>query len=95
MAAIYVVMSVFIGMAAATSLSPAQRSQRASIAALSRWSREDTREGTKPARSAFLARFEPDVPSLSDAERRRRAEAGLRAYMQTLAFRSSRARARR
>jgi hypothetical protein len=70
----------------------------ARIAALERWSREDPREGTKPARRGFLRRFEiaadPDGV-LPPAERQRRAEAALRAHMLRLAAKSAKARAKR
>jgi hypothetical protein len=50
---------------------------------------------TKPARAAFLARFEREVDSeskLSPAERARRAEAARKAYFIRLALRSSQVR---
>ena len=74
------------------------RSQAARIAALTRWSREDPRSGTKPARRGFMARFEEQVDPdrrLPEAERARRAERALRAHMQKLALRSAKARRRR
>jgi len=77
------------------SLSPEQLRLRAQIAANSRWSREDPREGTKPARAAFERRFELEVDpdgTLPEVERKRRAAAALRAHMQRLALASSRAR---
>jgi hypothetical protein len=80
------------------SLSPEQRVLRAQIAANSRWSKEDPREGTKPARAAFERRFELEVDpdgTLPEVERRRRAGAAMRAHMQRLALASSRARARK
>ncbi len=43
----------------------------------------DPRVATKPARDAFMARFERQVDpdgTLPDAERRRRAEAAMKAY---------------
>lgn len=77
-------------------LSPEQRSQRARIAALSRWSREDPVAGTAKARNGFLKRFLDDIPTdLPETERMRRAVAARRAYMAKLALRSSKARARR
>ena len=57
----------------------------------------DSREITKPARDAFLARFEVVVDpdrSLSKPERDRRAEQAKKAYFTDLARRSSKARAR-
>jgi hypothetical protein len=76
-------------------LSPQQRSLRAQIAANSRWSKEDPKEGTKPARAAFEHRFELEVDpdgTLPKVERKRRAAAAMRAHMQRLALASSRAR---
>jgi len=80
------------------SLSPEQRSLRASIAANTRWSREDPRVGTARARAAWYRRFidqvDPDR-TLPPAERDRRVQAAVRAEMQRLALRSSKARAAR
>ena len=79
------------------SLSPSQRSLRASIAANERWSREDPQEGTKPARAAFKRRFLDEVDPhriLPELERERRAQAAMRAHMQRLALASSRARSK-
>jgi hypothetical protein len=76
-------------------LSPQQRTLRAQIAANTRWSREDPKEGTRPARAAYERRFELEVDpygTLPEAERKRRAAAAMRAHMQRLALASSRAR---
>ena len=57
----------------------------------------DSREVTKPARDAFLARFERAVDpemALSPKERARRAEQARKSYFTDLARRSSKARAR-
>jgi hypothetical protein len=82
----------------ALSLSPAQRSLRASIAANTRWSREDPRVGTARARAAWYRRFldqvDPDR-TLPPPERERRAQAAVRAEMQRLALLSSKARGAR
>jgi hypothetical protein len=79
-----------------SSLSPEQRRLRAQIAANTRWSREDPRAGTARARAAwyrkFLDQVDPDR-SLAPAERDRRVQAAVRAEMQRLALRSSKARA--
>ena len=80
------------------SLSPELRSQRARIAALSRWSQNDPREGTQAARAAFAERFINEVDPdrvLPEPERARRAAAARRAYMARLAFASAKARAAR
>ena len=79
----------------ALSLSPEQRRLRAQIAANTRWSKEDPKEGIKPARAAYERRFESEVDpdgALPEGERRRRAAAAMRAHMQRLALASSRAR---
>jgi hypothetical protein len=76
-------------------LTPEQRSLRAQIAANTRWSRQDPKDGTKPARSAFEPRFELEVDpdgTLPEDERNRRARSAMRAHMQRLALASSRAR---
>ena len=78
-------------------LTPEQRSMRARLAAYSLHAQRDPRETTRPARDAFLARFERQVDpdgTLSLAERQRRAEAARRAHMTALALRSSIARGR-
>jgi hypothetical protein len=79
-------------------LTPAQRSLQARIAAYRLHATHDPRETTKPARDAFMARFEREVDPdgrLPEAERRRRAEAAKKAYFSGLALKSSMARARR
>jgi hypothetical protein len=76
-------------------VTPQERAQRARIAALTRWSREDAREGTGPARRGFRARFERQVDpegKLPPQERSRRAEAAMRAHMARMALRSAQAR---
>ena len=66
------------------------------IAAEVSWSRTSDRSGrTRPARDAFLARFERQVDpdgELPEQERRQRAEHAKRAYMLGLAKRSATAR---
>lgn len=78
------------------SLSPEQRSLRASLAAHELHARHDSRELTANARAAFLKRFVDQVdqesPGLPEGERIRRAEHLLRAHMRRLALRSSRSR---
>lgn len=72
-----------------SSLTPEQRSQRARLAATSRWAAQDGRAGTEAARAKFLARFEQEVDpagELPEAERTRRAEAARRAHFQRLAW---------
>jgi hypothetical protein len=81
------------------SLSPEQRSLRASIGAHALHARYDSREITANARAArfkkYLDRVDEETPSLSEAERLRRAEHLMRADMKRLALRSSRVRAAR
>jgi len=55
-------------------------------------SRHDPREYTSAARNAFLRRFWPDDPNLSDEEAHLRAKAALRAHMLTMALRSAKVR---
>ncbi|MFA1538015.1 hypothetical protein [Actinomadura monticuli] len=66
------------------------------IAVLVSWSRTgDRKKRTRPARDAFLARFEREVDPegvLPAEERRERAELAKRAYMLRLAKRSAQAR---
>jgi hypothetical protein len=79
------------------SLSPAQRSLRARVAAFTLHSQTDGQEHTAPAREAFLARFEREVDPdgvLPEVERKRRAECARKAYFAKLALKSSRARAK-
>lgn len=83
---------------AATKLTPAQRSQSARLAALSRWANEDPVAGTAKARRAAAARFEHQVDpdgELPPAERARRAAAAQRAHMVRMNLASSRSRGRR
>lgn len=77
------------------SLTPAQRSLRARMAAHAMHARHDGREVTANARAAFLAGFEERVDPdgvLSPDERRRRAEQERKAHFTRLALASSRAR---
>jgi len=68
------------------------RSQRARLAALTRWSQSDAVAGTLSARRAFDQRFldtvDPDGV-LSPDERHRRAERAKRAYFVGLAMKSA------
>lgn len=79
-------------------LTPELRSQRARVAAYSRWARYDAREGTQAARDAFHQRFIEQVDptgELPPAERERRATAAMKAYMASLSFKSAKARSKR
>ena len=75
------------------SLTPAERTQRAGIAAHSKWAvTSDPTAATAPARRAFDERFLAEVDPhgvLSLAERARRAESAKRAYFSRLALRSA------
>jgi hypothetical protein len=81
------------------SLSPEQRSLRASIAANTLHATYDSRELTANARAAFRKRFliqvDEATPGLPEVERLRRAEHLFRAHMQRLAVRSAKVRAAR
>jgi len=81
------------------SLSPEQRSLRASIAAHSLHAKRNSHEITANARAGFFAKFLREVdaatPGLPEGERLRRAEHLMRAHMARLALRSSKARAKK
>lgn len=74
-------------------LTPGQRSARARIGAHASWAKtSDPAARTRPARDAFLARFEREVDPegvLPDDERERRAVSARRAYMARLALKSA------
>lgn len=79
-------------------LNAEQRRLRAQIAANTRWANTDRTEATRPAREAFLKRFEDEVDpdrSLPEHEREDRARSAHRAHMQRLALQSSKSRAQR
>jgi hypothetical protein len=82
--------------AASTNLTPEQRSQRARMAALARWSREDPKQTAQRASSGLRARIERETaekfPGLDPAELARRADAAFRLHMTRLSFKSSRVR---
>ncbi len=67
-------------------------SLRGKIGGYARAAKYGPEELTGVARAAFMARFMPDDPSLSEEERQRRAKAGLRAHMARLARLSALAR---
>lgn len=75
---------------------PGVRRTSARIAALTRWSKQDTVEGIQPARRGFLAKFEREVDPdgvLHPSERAVRAQRALNAHMSRLALASRRKRA--
>lgn len=86
-------------MAASTTLSPAERSMRARIAAHTSWANTpDPAARTSRGTQALLAKFEHQVDpdgTLTPAERARRAEHARRAYFQRLAYKSAVARRRK
>lgn len=75
-------------------MTAAQRSLRASIAALSRWAREDPQanaeRGQAGLRAKFLAEVDAHEPGLPEPERQRRADAAYRAHMKRLSYGRSR-----
>lgn len=77
-------------------LTPEQRSLRSRMAAHRSWAcTADRTERTRPARDAFMRRFEDQVDPdrrLSQTERLRRAEQARKAHFAQLALCSSRAR---
>ena len=78
-------------------LSPAQRSLRARMAAHAMHAQHDSRQTSAAGRAAFLARFENEVDPdgiLSPDERARRAAHARKAYFTKLALASARARRR-
>lgn len=79
------------------SLTPAERIMRARLAAHTLHAKVDSSEHTKPARKAFLERFENEVDpdrTLPREERLRRAEQAKKAYFTRLALKSVQARRR-
>lgn len=76
-------------------MTPKERSLRSRIAAHSLHSMYDSEVLTRPARAKFMARFEGQVDPdgiLPEAERRRRADHALIAYMSALSLKAARAR---
>jgi hypothetical protein len=74
-------------------LTPAQRSTRAKIAALTRWSQENPKangeRGQRGLRDRFLREVDPNN-ELTEIERQRRADAAYRAHMARISFHRSR-----
>lgn len=74
---------------------PEEMSRRGRIGAHRRWAKDDPKEGTAPARRAFLDRFLDEVDpdrTLPEAERERRAAHARSAHFLALARRSAEAR---
>jgi hypothetical protein len=83
------VVFLFIAMLFAV-LTPAQRSSRARIAALTRWSQEDGKANAERGQAGLRQKFYDQTdPSLPEAERQRRAHAAYRAHMARLSFERS------
>jgi hypothetical protein len=81
--------------AASTSLTPAERSLRARLAAHARHAKHDSHEHAKKMRAGFDKRFLDEVDPdrvLPEAERLRRAEHARKAYFTRLALLSAKAR---
>lgn len=79
-------------------LTPTERTLRARLAAHAKHAKHDRIESTRPAREAFLARFEREVDpdgTLPKDERRKRAESARMAYFTGLALASAIARRKR
>lgn len=79
-----------------TGLTPEQRTQRARLAALTRWSKENPKANAERGQDGLVEKFRREVlaedPSVVEPELTRRAEAARKAHMVRLAFMSSRAR---
>jgi hypothetical protein len=72
-------------------LTPEQRTQRARIAALTRWASEDPKATAERAQAGLQRKFYNQTdPTLPEAERQRRARAAFRAHMARLNFQRSR-----
>ncbi|HZO64242.1 MAG TPA: hypothetical protein VFB74_04495 [Kribbellaceae bacterium] len=74
-------------------LTPEQRTQRARLAALARWSREDpvpnAERGQRGLQNKFLLEIQREFPDLPEVELLRRADVRFREHMQRLAFNRS------
>lgn len=79
-----------------TRLTPEQRTQRARIAALTRWSRENPAANAARGQAGLLDKFRRDVqeadPTVVEPELTRRAEAARKAHMARLTYKSLKAR---
>lgn len=74
-------------------LTPEQRSQRAAIAAYTRWAHEDPAANAARGQAGFYRKlYDETDPSLPDAERHRRAECARRAHMARMTFASAKSR---
>ncbi len=77
-------------------MTPEQRTQRARVAALARWSRENPKTNAERGQAGLLSKFRREVlehdPTVVEPELTRRAAAARKAYMVRLAYRSAKAR---
>lgn len=78
-------------------LTPEQRRQRARLAALTRWAKEDPRANAERGQQGLRDRFRREIElgageRLDPAELERRVDCALRAHMTRLALRASKAR---
>lgn len=74
-------------------LTPEQRSTRARLAALTRWSREDGKAQGELVQAGLRRKFYNETdPTLPAVERERRAECAYKAHMTRLSFLASKAR---
>lgn len=84
------------GLRRRTGLTREQRSQRARLAALTRWSKENPKASAERGQEGLLDSFRREVlehdPTVVEPELTRRAAAGRKAHMVRLAFQSSKAR---
>ena len=84
-----------VWLAMSSSLTPAERTLRARMAAHVSHARHDSKERTQPARDKFEERFVDEVDpdrTLPEAERNRRAAHARKAYFTGLALKSAKAR---
>lgn len=81
-----------------TGLTAEQRRQRARIAALARWAKENPAENAARGQAGLVAKFLAEVdsesPGLPEPERQRRAEVKRRLHMERLSFLATKARRR-
>lgn len=86
-------------MAASTNLTPEQRKQRARIAALTRWSKEDPTTNARRAQAGLLDKFRREILAeqgdITEPELTRRAEARRRQHMARMSYEASKARSNR
>lgn len=86
-------------MAASTNLTPEQRTQRARMAALARWQKEDPTTNARRAQAGLLDKFRREIVAeqgdIDEPELTRRAEARRRLHMVRMSYAASKARTSR